>query len=506
MRNVLLALALWLAFGLSQAAPLPQIPENLTPEPADALLAQLTDAQARQLLARQLHEAAKKKSGAGMPSGGGFDSLLVSVRMGLEGVGDTFRARAQVARPGKEDEDLTEDEGEALAEQAPIIRLANALIQQAITDRASDIHVEPQQRGVRVRYRVDGVLAEAMTVPRNLLAALISRFKIMAEMNIAERRVPQDGRIQIRSGGKEFDLRVSSIPTPFGEKVVMRILDKSSVMIGLEKLGILEGNQVKIEELSAQPNGMLLVTGPTGSGKSTTLYSILNRLNTVGVNIITVEDPIEYQLPGIAQVQVNRKAGLTFATGLRAFLRQDPDVIMVGEMRDLETAEIAIEASLTGHLVLSTLHTNDAPSATLRLIDMGVEPYLISATVIGVLGQRLARRLCSKCKEPYDVRAIELRRFGMEVSDPDEMIQLYKPVGCEECRQTGYKGRTGIHELMVMNNEIAELVVRRAPLNDIKDAAKANGMKELREDGLAKVLAGVTDPSEIMRVVFTAGY
>jgi type IV pilus assembly protein PilB len=414
-------------------------------------------------------------------------------------------ASAQIARPSKDDEE-TGDDAEKMAEQAPIIRLANALIQQAIEDRASDIHIEPQERGIRVRYRVDGVLMEAMTVPRNLMAALISRVKIMADMNIAERRVPQDGRIEIRNIGKDYDLRVSSIPCPFGEKIVMRILDKSSVMLGLEKLGFTDENQLQIEEITNQPNGMFLCTGPTGSGKTTTQYSVLNRLNTIGVNIITVEDPIEYQLNGIAQVQVNRKAGLTFATGLRAFLRQDPDIIMVGEMRDLETAEIAIEASLTGHLVLSTLHTNDAPSATLRMIDMGVEPYLISATVVGVLAQRLARRLCPECKEPYEVDAIDLRRFGLLNAEPDQKVQIYRPVGCENCRQTGYRGRTGIHELMQMNAEIAELVVRRAPLGDIKEAAKANGMKELREDGLVKVLSGLTDPQEVMRVVFTAGY
>src|SRR2546423_1542762 len=416
-------------------------------------------------------------------------------------------ASAQIARPMKELEaEEAADEGEQMADQAPIIRLANALIQQGIADRASDIHVEPMQKSVRIRYRVDGVLQEAMTVPRNLMAALISRLKIMADMNIAERRIPQDGRIEVRSANKDFDLRVSSIPSPWGEKIVMRILDKSSVMIGLEKLGFTDENQLKIEELTSQPNGMFLCTGPTGSGKTTTQYSVLNKLNTIGVNIITVEDPIEYQLPGISQVQVNRKAGLNFATGLRAFLRQDPDIIMVGEMRDLETAEIAIESSLTGHMVLSTLHTNDAPSATLRMIDMGVEPYLIAATIIGVLAQRLARRLCVHCKESYEVKAIDLRRFGMQVEDPEQSVTLFRPVGCEECRHTGYRGRTGIHELMVMNAEIAELVVRRAPLNDIKEAAKANGMRELREDGLGKVLAGVTDPAEVMRVVFTAGY
>jgi type IV pilus assembly protein PilB len=415
-------------------------------------------------------------------------------------------AQAAAGRTAFDDMADTDAEAEKMAEQAPIIKLANAVIQQAIFDRASDIHVEPQQKHVRIRYRVDGVLAEAMTIPKNLQAPLISRLKIMAEMNIAERRVPQDGRIEVRHQTKDYDLRVSSIPTPFGEKIVMRILDKSSVMIGLSKLGFTDENQLMIEELVSQPNGMFLCTGPTGSGKTTTQYSVLNKLNTVGVNILTVEDPVEYQLNGIAQVQVNRKAGLSFATALRAFLRQDPDIIMVGEMRDLETAEIAIESSLTGHLVLSTLHTNDAPSATLRLIDMGVEPYLISATIIGVLAQRLGRKIDPEHKEPYTVKAIDLRRFGFKVTDPEEEVTLYRGVPHENNRMTGYRGRTGFHELMVMNAEIAELVVRRAPLADVKEAAKANGMKELREDGLVKVLSGVTDPQEVMRVVFTAGY
>ncbi|MCB0826792.1 MAG: type II/IV secretion system protein, partial [Armatimonadetes bacterium] len=264
--------------------------------------------------------------------------------------------------------------------------------------------------------------------------------------------------------------------------------------------------QAAIEELISQPNGMFLCTGPTGSGKTTTQYSVLHILNSVERNIITIEDPVEYQLNGISQVQVNKKAGLTFGTALRAFLRQDPDIIMVGEMRDLETAEIAIEASLTGHLVLSTLHTNDAPSATLRMVDMGVEPYLISATVIGVLAQRLGRRIDQDNKEPYEVKQLDLRRFGFQVTDPEAPVTLYKGIPAESNRQTGFRGRSGIHELMLMNAEIAELVVRRAPLNDIKEAAKANGMKELREDGLEKVLAGVTTPDEVMRVVFTAGF
>ncbi|MFY9234615.1 MAG: ATPase, T2SS/T4P/T4SS family [Fimbriimonadaceae bacterium] len=457
-------------------------------------------------------EDALKKYYGGSTTNGTVDNTPTTVEGGGGSASNfsaeirTAIASAGVARSIDEKGDHVSEDDEKMAEQAPIIKLANALIQQAIADRASDIHVEPQQKALRVRYRVDGVLMEAMTIPKNLQAPLVSRLKIMADMNIAERRIPQDGRIEVRHTGKEYDMRVSSIPTPFGEKIVMRILDKSSIMIGLQKLGFTEENQLKIEELTDQPNGMFLCTGPTGSGKTTTQYSVLNRLNTVGVNIITVEDPIEYQLNGIAQVQVNRKAGLTFATALRSFLRQDPDIIMVGEMRDLETAEIAIESSLTGHLVLSTLHTNDAPSATIRMIDMGVEPYLISATVIGVLAQRLGRRICSTCKEAYEVPAMDLRRFGFQVTDPEEMVTLYRGVGCDECRQTGYRGRTGLHELMLMNAEIAELVVRRAPLADIKEAAKANGMKELREDGLHKVLAGLTDPREVMRVVFTAGY
>jgi type IV pilus assembly protein PilB len=426
------------------------------------------------------------------------------------GGGDfTAIMRQSIAQAGL-NRDLVDDSGgdgdEKLAEQAPIIRLASALIQQAIADRASDIHVEPQQKSVRVRYRVDGVLAEAMTIPRNLMAPLISRLKIMADMNIAERRIPQDGRIEIRTGGKEYDLRVSSVPTPNGEKIVMRILDKTSSMVGLQKLGFTEENQLKIEELCSQPNGMFLCTGPTGSGKTTTLNSVLSKLNTVGVNILTAEDPIEYQMNGIAQVGMNRKAGLTFATALRSFLRQDPDIIMVGEIRDVETAEIAIEAALTGHLVLSTLHTNDAPSATMRLTDMGVEPFLISATLIGVLAQRLARRIDSENKESYEVPLMDLRRFGLSSENPDEKVTIFRGVPAESNRMTGYKGRTGIHELMTINQEIAELVVRRAPLNDVKAAAKANGMKELREDGLYKVLQGITDPAEVMRVVFTAGY
>jgi type IV pilus assembly protein PilB len=345
-----------------------------------------------------------------------------------------------------------------------------------------------------------------MTIPRHIQAPLISRYKIMSDMNIAERRIPQDGRIPVKHAGKDYDMRVSCLPSLYGEKIVMRILDKSSVLLGLNKLGFTPEVQAQLEELTMQPNGMFLTTGPTGPGKTTTLYSVLHKINSIEKNIITVEDPIEYQLGGITQVGVNKKAGLNFNNALRSFLRQDPDIIMVGEMRDLETAEIAIEAALTGHLVLSTLHTNDAPSATIRLADMGVEPFLISATVIGIMAQRLARKICANCKEPYKVPAEELRRFGFVPEHADQEVTLFRGRGCEVCRQKGFKGRIGLYELMTVNEEIAELVVRRAPLADIKEAAKANGMKEMREDGLRKVLEGVTTPDEVMRVVFTAGH
>jgi type IV pilus assembly protein PilB len=412
------------------------------------------------------------------------------------------RKGVDTSAPGDVEEDIRG------AEDAPIVKLSRALIKQAILDQASDIHVEPTRRNVRIRYRIDGVLHEYTNVPKYLQGPLISRFKIMSEMNIAERRIPQDGRIGITSDGKDYDLRVSDLPTIHGEKIVMRILDKSSVLLGLNRLGFFPDTQAQVENLIIQPNGLLLSTGPTGHGKTTTQYSILHKINSVEKNIITIEDPVEYELPGVSQVHVNRKAGLTFASALRSFLRQDPDIIMVGEIRDLETAEIAFEASLTGHLVLSTLHTNDAPSAVTRLVDMGSEPFLISATVIGVLAQRLGRRICAECKEEYKVKASELRRFGFkpQSGDENEEITLARGRGCDRCRHTGYKGRIGIFEMMVVNDEIAELIVRRAPLADLREAAKANGMLMLREDGLRKVLQGITTPDEVMRIVFTAGH
>ncbi len=398
---------------------------------------------------------------------------------------------------------LTDDK--EAAEEAPIIRIVNTILLYAIKEGASDIHIEPQSKGVRVRYRIDGVLHEQMKIPQYVLNPLISRVKIMSEMNIAERRIPQDGRIKITMQGKEFDMRVNTCPSVFGEKIVMRILDKSSVMLGLDKIGLYEDMQAMLLDIAMQPNGMLIVCGPTGSGKTTTLYSLLNVVSSVEKNVSTVEDPVEYQLPGLTQVQVNRKAGLTFATALRAFLRQDPDVIMVGEIRDLETAEIAVQASLTGHLVLSTIHTNDAPSSATRLGDMGVEPFLISASMSGALAQRLARRICSNCKEEYEPPRETLLRFGFDpLKHPDQ--KFFRGRGCDVCKQTGYKGRTGIYELMQINEELQELIVRRAPVTEVKEAARANGMMTLQEDGFRKCKDGHTTVEEVMRVVFTGGH
>ena len=394
---------------------------------------------------------------------------------------------------------------EDVAKEAPIIRIVNTILLYAIKEGASDIHIEPQSKGVRVRYRIDGVLHEQMKIPQYVLNPLISRVKIMSEMNIAERRIPQDGRIKITMQGKEYDMRVNTCPSVFGEKIVMRILDKSSVMLGLDKIGLYDDMQALLMDIAMQPNGMLLVCGPTGSGKTTTLYSLLNVVSSVEKNVSTVEDPVEYQLPGLTQVQVNRKAGLTFATALRAFLRQDPDVIMVGEIRDLETAEISVQASLTGHLVLSTIHTNDAPSAATRLGDMGVEPFLISASMSGALAQRLARRICSNCKEEYEPPRETLLRFGFDpLKHPDQ--KFWRGRGCDICKQTGFKGRTGIYELMQINEELQELIVRRAPVTEVKEAARANGMMTLQEDGFRKCKDGHTTVEEVMRVVFTGGH
>ncbi|HEX2029590.1 MAG TPA: ATPase, T2SS/T4P/T4SS family [Nitriliruptorales bacterium] len=398
-----------------------------------------------------------------------------------------------------EEEDLSKVR--AVVEDAPIVKFVNLLITQAVNDRASDIHIEPGERDIRVRYRVDGVLHEVMRSPRSIQSGVISRLKIMAELDIAERRVPQDGRIGLVIGGKPIDLRVSTLPTVHGEKVVMRILDKSAILLELKDLGFLQENFERYEASYRKPYGMILVTGPTGSGKSTTLYATLNIINQPEVNIITTEDPVEYRLPGINQVQVNVKAGLTFASALRSILRQDPDIVLVGETRDRETAQIAVEAALTGHLVLTTLHTNDAPSAIVRLTEMGIEPFLVGSAVDCVLAQRLARRLCDKCKEAYQPTPATLREAGFSADVIESEPPVFRAVGCPRCANTGYRGRLAIHEVMTISEEIERLTVERASSDDIKRVATAQGMKTLREDGLAKILLGETTIEEIGRVI-----
>ncbi|MGH2710122.1 MAG: GspE/PulE family protein [Actinomycetota bacterium] len=389
----------------------------------------------------------------------------------------------------------------AAVEDAPIVKLVNMLINQAVSDRASDIHIEPAERDVRIRYRIDGVLHEVMRSPKNIQNGLISRLKVMADINIAERRVPQDGRISLMVGGKAIDLRVASLPTVYGEKLVIRILDKSSVLLKLGDLGFSDKPYEVYEKAFRKPYGTVLVTGPTGSGKSTTLYGTLNIINSPDKNIITVEDPVEYRLAGINQIQTNLKAGLTFASALRSILRADPDIVLIGEIRDRETALIAMEAALTGHLVLSTLHTNDAPSAITRLIEMDVEPYLVASAVDCVVAQRLARRLCDKCKESYKPSEAELQAAGF----PEEMIgevdALFRPVGCTRCGKTGFRGRTGLYEVMSMSEEIERMAAERRSSEDIKRQALSEGMTTLRYDGLQKARSGATSLDEIFRVV-----
>jgi type IV pilus assembly protein PilB len=386
-------------------------------------------------------------------------------------------------------------------DDAPIVKFVNLLITQAIQDRASDIHIEPSERDLRVRFRIDGVLHEVMRPPKSLQGGVVSRLKIMSDINIAERRIPQDGRLSVSTNGRKVDLRVATLPTVWGEKVVMRILDNSTARLSLADLGFRDTNYDRYAESFTKPYGMLLVTGPTGSGKSTTLYATLNIVSTPEKNVITVEDPVEYRIPGINQVQVNTKAGLTFAAALRSILRSDPDVVLIGEIRDHETAQIAIEAALTGHLVLSTLHTNDAPSAVTRLVEMGIEPFLVGSALDCVLAQRLARRLCSKCKEPYQPTRDALAAAHLVWPSDHEVPTLYRAVGCGACSKTGYTGRVALHEVMTVTEEIERLAVERSSAEAIGRSARANGMETLRQDGLAKALAGVTSLEEIFRVV-----
>lgn len=388
-----------------------------------------------------------------------------------------------------------------LTEEAPIIRLINALLLQAVKERASDIHIEPYERELDVRLRIDGMLHRVLTPPKIIQDALISRIKIMSNLDIAEKRLPQDGRIRLLLGGRDIDIRVSVIPTSHGERAVLRLLDRKQGLLGLWEVGFSKDDEKKLEEDLKRPDGIILVTGPTGSGKTTTLYAALNRIHTEEKNIITVEDPIEYQLKGIGQMQVNPKIGLTFASGLRSIVRQDPDVIMVGEIRDLETAEIAMQASLTGHLVLSTLHTNDAPSALVRLIDMGIEPFLVASSLASVLAQRLVRTLCPHCKKAYEPSDVEKSYVRNSIRAVQEKsLVLYRGEGCEKCNGRGYYGRTGIFELLAIDNEIRPLITDTIDTQGIKNVAVSRGMKTLRKDGIEKVITGVTTLEEVLRV------
>ena len=401
-------------------------------------------------------------------------------------------------------DDLTDEEQiqhlKELASEAPVIRLVNLMIARAVESRASDIHIEPFENRLKVRYRVDGVLHEVESPPSRLSAAVISRIKIMAKLNIAERRLPQDGRIQLRAQGKEIDLRVSTVPTLYGESVVMRILDKASVVLDFPVLGFSPRTLERFLEVLRMPHGIILVTGPTGSGKTTTLYTALQTINTSERKILTVEDPVEYQLEGVNQIQVKQQINLTFANALRAIVRQDPDVIMIGEMRDLETASIAVQSALTGHLVLSTLHTNDAAGSITRLLDMGVEDYLLTSTINGILAQRLVRLLCTHCRQPYPampelVEELRLHRF----SESRDLV-LYKPVGCEQCSGTGYRGRAAIMEFLVMSDPLRRLVLKHADAGELQAVAQREGMDTMYEDGLRKAVAGSTTIEEVLRV------
>jgi type IV pilus assembly protein PilB len=400
---------------------------------------------------------------------------------------------------GDEEDDLSKVK--EIVEDAPIVKYVNLLITQAIQDRASDIHLEPTESDLRVRFRIDGVLHEVMRSPKAIQSGVISRLKIMADINIAERRIPQDGRLSVNAHGKKVDLRVATLPTVWGEKVVMRILDNSTARLDLTDLGFSEDNFERYSRSFTKPYGMILVTGPTGSGKSTTLYATLNIISRPEVNVITVEDPVEYRLPGINQVQTNNKAGLTFASALRSILRSDPDIVLIGEIRDHETGQIAVEAALTGHLVLSTLHTNDAPSAVSRLTEMGIEPFLVGSALDAVLAQRLARRLCAKCKEAYTPTAESLLAARFPWQDGSPLPELFRPVGCSVCAKTGYKGRLALHEVMLVSEEVERLAVERASATMIESVAKEQGMATLRDDGMSKVLDGVTSLDEILRVV-----
>ncbi|GBD97421.1 MAG TPA: type IV-A pilus assembly ATPase PilB [Nitrospirae bacterium] len=417
----------------------------------------------------------------------------------VESMADFDEESLDLIQDTEDDIDMTELK--SAVEEAPVVKLVNLILSEAIVKGASDIHLEPYEKTFRIRYRIDGMLYDVMQPPIRLKAALSSRLKIMAELDIAERRLPQDGRIKLKIRDRGVDLRVSTLPTLFGEKIVMRILDKSNLNLDLTKLGFEENALKDFEEAIRSPFGMVLVTGPTGSGKTTTLYSALSTVNEVDVNIMTAEDPVEYNLLGINQVHVREDIGLTFAAALRSFLRQDPDIVMVGEIRDLETAEIAVKAALTGHLVLSTLHTNDAPSTISRLLNMGIEPFLVSASVVLILAQRLCRKVCEECREEDKVPEPALIKMGF-TKDEAESIKCYRGKGCPACSETGYKGRIALYEVMPVKEEIKEMIIKGATGAELKKTAINSGMQTLRRSGLIKIKEGLTSVQEIMRVTF----
>ncbi|MEN2996205.1 MAG: ATPase, T2SS/T4P/T4SS family [Acetomicrobium sp.] len=404
------------------------------------------------------------------------------------------RALIEVVEEESTEFDLSREEAISI-DDAPVVKLVNTILGQAVESGASDVHVEPFENETRVRYRIDGVLFDMLTFPKHLHPPVSSRIKIMSGMDIAEKRHPQDGRILLRAEGRRIDIRVSSLPAIYGEKLVMRLLDQATAMVGLEKLGLDPDEKVALDKIIEVPYGIILVTGPTGSGKSTTLYSILQTLNSYDVNITTVEDPVEYTIAGVNQVQINEKAGLTFDTVLRSILRQDPDIILVGEMRDTETAQLAVRAALTGHLVLSTLHTNDAPSSIIRMVDMGIPPFLVSSSVVAVIAQRLVRKLCPSCKVPYELPQDVAESLGL-----DGFTTVYKPLGCDECRGTGYRGRTAIFEIMPMAEEIRRAVMTGATSDDLRAMAIRQGMRTLRVSGAKKVKDGITSADEVLSV------
>ena len=403
-----------------------------------------------------------------------------------------------VAHELEEPQDLLDS-----SDEAPIIRLVNSLLFRAAKERASDIHIEPQERDICVRFRVDGVLQEVIRPPKRFQNSIVSRVKIMGGLNIAEKRLPQDGRIRVKLAGRDIDIRLSTTPTVYGERIVMRLLDKSAVLLDLAEIGLDKEELIRLETLIHRSHGIILVTGPTGSGKTTTLYAALSKINRPDLNIMTIEDPVEYQLKGIAQTPVNPKIELTFANGLRSFLRQDPDVIMVGEIRDVATAEIAIQASLTGHLVFSTVHTNDAAGAITRLVDMGVEPFLVASSLLGCMAQRLVRVLCKECREAYRPTAEELKEVGLDLQQVAaiEGGLIYRPVGCEACNGTGYRGRLGIYELMILDDEIRQLILKNVDSGTIKKHSVSKGMRTLIADGARKVLTGHTSVAEVLSVI-----